>query len=161
MNEPVLPLEKARASLAVIWLGGAGLSLVILVVQSLLGHYGNQTQDAWGWYLPTMMPTLGMILSGLGYTALTPFSDQVVSKVFFRIAIGLSSAYLVLVLLTILIQPFVGSTPIQLMNTSNLWLGPFQGLVASALGVLFVSKKQSEQKAGSAAAGASASGKSE
>jgi hypothetical protein len=27
---------------------------------------------------------------------------------------------------------------------SNLWLGPLQGLVASALGVVFLSKKQKE-----------------
>src|SRR3954447_9850431 len=41
-------------------------------------------------------------------------------------------------MLTILIQPFASKTPAEavgLMRTSNLWLGPLQGLVASALGV--------------------------
>jgi len=148
--EPVVRLEKARTVLSIIWLGGAGISLTILVFQSLLGHYGSQTQDVWGWYLPTVMPTLGLILSGLGYTALSPSSDQVVRSLFFRISVGISVVYQILVLLTILIQPLVDSPPIQLMNTSSLWLGPCQGLAASALGVLFVSKKQSEQKAASA-----------
>lgn len=30
---------------------------------------------------------------------------------------------------------------VELMHTSNLWLGPLQGLVASALGVLLVTKQ--------------------
>jgi hypothetical protein len=55
-------------------------------------------------------------------------------------------AYEALVLLTLLIPPVAGTDPIALMHTSNLWLGPFQGVVASALGVLFVSTKPKEKE---------------
>lgn len=78
--------------------------------------------------------------------------DSVVRKDFFQVALWLSVVYLVMVLATILMRPFVvdpdlpkvmkAAKAIELMHTSNLWLGPFQGLVASALGVLFVSKQE-------------------
>jgi hypothetical protein len=136
------PLDDVRARLAVIWLGGCTVILLIVVLQSLLGKFGAQTQDAWGWLLPTIMPTLSMIVAVLGYTALDPNrAASVVRKSFFRIATYLSTLYLILILLTILVQPLTAAPPQELMNLSNLWLGPFQGLVASALGVLFVSKQ--------------------
>lgn len=146
--DQLMPLDDVRVRLARIWLIGGGLVLIILVVQSLLHVYGDLTQEAWGWFLPTMMPTLGMIITVLTYTALDPLtSGSVVRRTFFPIALWLSVVYLVLVSLTILIQPFASKTPeeaVGLMRTSNLWLGPVQGLVASALGVLFVSKQKKD-----------------
>ena len=62
------------------------------------------------------------------------------------IAVGLSGCYLVIILVSILIQPFSEKPPIELMHSSNLWLGPLQGLVASALSILFVSKQQESDK---------------
>jgi len=55
--EQILGLDSVRARLAVLWLGGSALVLVILVLQSLFGRYGEKVQDAWGWALPTLMPT--------------------------------------------------------------------------------------------------------
>ncbi len=144
--DKLISLDAVRVRLTVVWLIGGLSVLIILVVQSLLGAYGSLTQEAWGWFLPTLMPTLGMIITVLTYTALDPLSSgSVVRRTFFWIAFSLSAVYLLLVSLTIFIQPFAASSPderIALMRTSNLWLGPVQGLVASALGVLFVSKQK-------------------
>jgi len=138
----LVPLDKARTRLATVWIIGTSVVLLIVVLQSLLGRFGQQTQEAWGWLMPTIMPTLGMIVAVLGYSALDPlFSSSVVRRSFLNISVWLSGFYVFLILLTILVQPFTSMTPIELMHTSNLWLGPFQGLVASALGVLFVSKQ--------------------
>ena len=150
--DKLIPLDRVRARLAITWLGGASLIFLILVLQSLLGRYADKTQEAWGWLLPTIMPTLGMIITVLGYTALDPvFSTSVVRNVFFQISFWLSGLYLILVLLTIVIQPIAAPDPdkaIEVMRLSNLWLGPFQGLVASALGVLFVSKQKTQPGGG-------------
>jgi hypothetical protein len=86
-----------------------------------------------------------MILSVLASTALASGTPpSVVRKSFYRIALLLSVFYLLLILYTILIQPhthrFVADQ-LTALRDSNLYLGPFQGIVASALGVLFVSKK--------------------
>jgi hypothetical protein len=153
----LLPLDTVRNRLSTVWFAGAAAILGLMVLQSLLGKYGDKTQDAWSWALPTLMPILGMIVSVLGYSALdSQLSRYQVRKSFFRLALWLSLLYEALVLLTLLIQPVVGADPIALMHTSNLWLGPFQGVVASALGVLFVSTKPKENQE-KLAAGATAS----
>jgi hypothetical protein len=142
----LVSLDVVRVRLGRVWLIGAGVILILLVIQSLLHVYGDLTQEAWGWFLPTIMPTLGMIITVWTYTALDPLSSgSVVRRAFVQIAVWLSVIYLVLVLLTIVMQPFGARTAadrVGLMRTSNLWLGPVQGLVASALGVLFVSKQK-------------------
>jgi hypothetical protein len=132
-----------------VWLIGAGVIFTLLVAQSLWHAYGDLTTEVWGWFLPTLAPTLALIITVLTYTALDPLmTGAVVRKGFVPIALWLSVVYLFTVLLTILVQPFTAKTPadaVALMRTSNLWLGPFQGLVASALGVLFVSKERANQ----------------
>ena len=83
-------------------------------------------------------------------TALDPvFSASVVRRVFFNIAFWLSTLYLTLVLLTILVQPIAANAPAkagEVMRLSNLWLGSFQGIVASALGVLLFQKEKSASR---------------
>lgn len=148
MTTQVVPLDSVRARLATIWLGGAGCVIIVVVLQSLLGRFGDKTPEAWGWLLSAIMPTLLLIVTVLGYTALVPeFPTSVVRRDFFRVAKALSIAYLALVALTVLIGPFAagdGPSMVNLMHMSNLWLGPIQGLVASALGVLFVTKQSSD-----------------
>src|SRR5262245_17934277 len=117
----LVSLDTVRVRLATIWLGGASVILLIVVLQSLLNRYGDKTQEAWAWLLPTLMPSLGMIISVLGYTALDPvLSGSVVRKSFLRVAQWLSVLYLGMILLTILIQPLAGREPVELMRTSNL-----------------------------------------
>jgi hypothetical protein len=137
-----LPLDIVRNRLAAVWMIATFILYFTVVLQSLLGRYGDKTQEVWAWLLPTTMPTLSMVLSTLAYTALDPVRSALVARsTFFRIAFWLSTVYLCLVMLTIFIQPLVGSDPLELMRTSNLWLAPCQGLVASAMGVLFASKR--------------------
>jgi len=139
---PTTSLEIVRTRLAGVWLGTSALIVVLVALQSLLGKYGDHTQDAWGWLLPTIMPTSGVIVTGLVVTALdSATTGSAVRTSFYRLALSLSIFYLALVLLTILVQPLTGADALDLMKRSNLWLGPIQGLVGSALGVLFASKK--------------------
>jgi hypothetical protein len=139
-----VPLAHVRSRLAVVWLTSAALIFGLLILQSLLGKYGNRAQQVWSWVLPTMMPTLTLMLSALGADALNAEpAGSYVKKSFFQIAFWLSLAYLFLILLTILIEPFVATESLDLFNLSNLWLGPFQGLVASTIGLVFLSKRSS------------------
>lgn len=141
-----ITLDKVRNRLALLWLLSTLVIFLTLILQSLRLVYGQQTQEVWGWILPTLMPTLTMIVTVLGYSALDPELGRArVRLSFFRVAFYLSLAYLVLTFLTILVQPLTSGDPVELMQMSSLWLGPFQGLVASALGVLFVSKRRREE----------------
>jgi hypothetical protein len=134
-----LPMRRCKRRLATVWFALAGLIFLVLVLQSVMGHYGQQATDAWGWFLPNVMPTLSLIvgvlvLDQLGGGVKTRTADAFL----YRLAFWLSCAYLLLILLSILIQPFAPLAPLELMQQSNLWLGPLQGLVAGALGAFFV-----------------------
>jgi len=52
-------------------------------------------------------------------------------------------------------QSISGDTPqwVEKLHMSNLWLGPLQGIVASALGVVFLSKKDKPAPQGGAGGG--------
>jgi hypothetical protein len=68
----------------------------------------------------------------------------------YRLAFVLSALYLATVALTILLSPlaefYSGTDALELMRLSHLWLAPFQGLVAGALGALFVEQKSTPSR---------------
>ena len=138
-----LPLSHARSRLAAQWLIGAGTIFALLIVQCVFGKYQTKPQAVWSWALPALMPTLTLIISVLGANALEPADEDVlVRKSFYRLSYWLSAAYLALLLFTILVEPFTSFDPVELLNLSNLWLGPFQGFVVSMIGLLFFTKKK-------------------
>jgi hypothetical protein len=140
-------LDHARWQLAKIWFGLSVPLALFLVVQSVVGKYQDKVQAVWGWALPTMLPTLSLILAALGASALEPENQQTqVKRSFFVAACWLSSAYLLLVIATIAIEPFTRLESLQLMSLSNIWLGPFQGLVTSVIGVLFFTRQSDQNK---------------
>ena len=141
-GEPkTLPIERARQGLAWLWLGGGGIIFLLLVAQSLAGKYEGEVQEVWGWALPTIIPTLSLILAVLGVGALEPGDGLLkVRSAFYTIAFWLSAIYLTLILVTILVEPLTPGEPLARFKLSSLWLAPLQGLVTSAIGVLFTRK---------------------
>ena len=135
-----MTLSRSKWVLAVIWLVGAGLILMLMVGQSLFDVYGARTEEAWSWYLPTVMPSLSLILGVLvaDFRAekAGPGSRRK-SGPLLGLAVGVSIFYLAMVSLTLLVQPFLTTPPLELMQRSNLWLGPLQGLAAATLGAFF------------------------
>lgn len=141
-----MTMRSAKWRLASIWFAGAGIVFLVLVGQSLRDYYEPRTQDAWGWFLPTVMPTLSLLVAALvadyrgSHSAGQDPSDPVDGRLFW-LGAGMSLFYLLLVTLSILIQPFLSQTaPLELMQRSNLWLGPLQGLAVAALGFFFHSR---------------------
>jgi hypothetical protein len=132
-------MQQCKRRLAILWFISSSFLFIIMLIQSFLGHYGNDITDAWGWFLPTVMPTLSLIVGVLVSDALGKgVRIQKVSNFLFRLAFSLSLAYLLVVILTILFQPFSTLAPLDLMKQSHLWLGPFQGLVSASLGAFFI-----------------------
>jgi hypothetical protein len=138
-----IPLERARLKLARLWLVGAGLIILILVAQSIFGKYGSEVPDVWEWALPTIMPTLSLIVAVLGIGALESKSAKAsVRKTFLEISVTLSGGYLALILITILAEPLTNSEPLSLYKLSSLWLAPIQGLVTASIGIVFFTKTE-------------------
>ncbi|NUN14374.1 MAG: hypothetical protein HUU55_12155 [Myxococcales bacterium] len=140
MNKPlIVPMNVAKRRLATLWFVGSGLAFALVLVQSILGKYGEQTADAWSWLLPTIVPTLSLIVGVLVMDALKKgVKTRSISRFMVSLTMGLSIAYLSTVLLTLLLQPFAPIAPLALLKQSNLWLSPLQGLATAALGAFFV-----------------------
>jgi len=134
-----LSMTTCKKILGGLWFGaGSGLFLIV-VLQTLFGKYGDEASTAWGWLLPAVLPTLSLILGVLVMDAQgKTVRVQVVDKFLFVLTVALSGFYLLLVALTILMQPFVTIGATALMNESKLWLGPLQGLVSGSMGAFFV-----------------------
>jgi hypothetical protein len=137
-------LRKCKKQLAIIWFTGAGVVFLIVLFQTLFGHYGEKVDDAWGWLLPTVMPTLSLIVGVLVSDAVGKQKrNKVADRFFYRLSFILSLSYLFLVAFTILMQPFSSLHPLQFLKQSHLWLAPCQGLVTATLGAFFVRGEES------------------
>jgi len=145
--ESGLPISVCKRRLATIWFAGAGFVFFVVVLQSLLGRYGEEVNRAWGWLLPTVMPTLSLIIGQLVFDAVEGSGgDKLIDRFLFRLTVWLSCAYLLAVFLVILLPPVSQIGPIELMTEANVWLGPVQGLVAAALGAFFVKAAREGQE---------------
>jgi hypothetical protein len=112
---------------------------MILFIQTIMGRYSDNVSEVWAWFLPTIMPTLSLIIGVLVLEAVGSAAKfHYVDRLFFRLSFILSFTYLLLIAYTILLKPFSPLPAVELMKHSNLWLGPFQGLVSGSLGVFFL-----------------------
>jgi uncharacterized membrane protein len=147
-EESMVPLAKARARLATVWLVCSGFVFFIVMAQCAFGKYMldgvDHSSDIWKWLLPNLLPTLTTMVAALAATWSTRDDAQSVRRDFYHFANGLSWFYLLLLIGLLLSQPFAqrfGLDQIRTLQNSSLGMGPLQGLVAAALGVLFATGK--------------------
>jgi hypothetical protein len=142
-------VRKAMWWLAGIWFAGAGLCFVVLIGQSQAGVFDSDVGGVWGWFLPTVMPTLSLIVGALvaDYRKVPAGSREAnksAASPVFWLGAALSGLYLLLLGLAIVMPSFqVEAAPLALMQRSNFWLGPLQGLCVAALGFFFQSPSKS------------------
>lgn len=134
-----LPLKICKQRLITLWFVGSGIVFFIVLLQSFFGRYSDQVDEAWGWLLPTVVPTLALMIGVLVADARQESSpEKMVDRFTFSMSFILSLAYFAVILLTIAVQPFTTKPPLELLKLSNLWLAPIQGLVTASLGAFFV-----------------------
>jgi small-conductance mechanosensitive channel len=121
-----------------VWLVGAAIPSLIVLVQTVTGRYQGLEQQAWGWLLPSFMPTLGLVIGSLVAEAKkAKQSTRMVDRFTGRLAVIVSIVYLTLLLMTLLASPLAESGPVPFLLISHLWLAPVQTIVASLLGLFF------------------------
>ena len=156
MRAARLPLETARYRLAFLWFPMCGIFFLLMVLQTLLGAFGDRANEAWGWALPNFLPTLALMVSVFAATALQDSvrSVTVVHSSFFKLSFGLSAFYIIILFLILIVPAFRGvfddipptpSERLRNMELSNLFLGPLQSLVVAALGALFFLKEDERE----------------
>ncbi len=55
-------MAQCEARLATLWFIGAGTLFTVVLIQTIMGHYGDKIDEVWGWFLPTVMPTLSLVI---------------------------------------------------------------------------------------------------
>jgi hypothetical protein len=141
-------LETARNGLARLWFIWGFVILLVVIVQSILGYYGEQLREAWSWFIPTIVPTCSLMLGVLGESAMRNEDDDLrtVKRTFYQLTRWISCGYLLILSLTICLAPFAPVNAVQLYTLSNYWLAPMQGIVGATIGVLVVSQQQPLEK---------------
>ena len=144
-------LSNCKRNLAILWFLSSGLLFFIIFLQTIFGKYQDHESEVWSWTLQTFMPTISLIISVFIVDAFrTSKEEKQVDSFFYRLAFALSLCYLILAILTILLQPFATTfgnvTPLELIKKSGLWLGPLQGLVGASLGVFFLKSAHDDKK---------------
>ncbi len=133
-------LPKCKKSLAIIWFVGSGVIFMLIFLQTMFGKFSGEEDKAWGWFLPTVMPTLSLIIGVLVMDTRRGLMniEKKIDPFLYRLAMSLSGVYFFVILASIIIQPFTSMTILNILERSNLWLGPLQGLVAASIGAFFI-----------------------
>jgi hypothetical protein len=132
-------LKRSRNLLAIVWGIGFLLPFLVLASRTYFGtYYGGKDTEAWGWFTPNIVPTLGLILGTLASSAFgADDSDKQVIPLFFALTLILSLIYLVIFNLIFFLEPLTDSAPLDVFRRSSLFLGIVQGFVTTTLGVFF------------------------
>jgi len=137
-------MQTCKKRLGALWFGAAGILTFMMIFQSMGQIYGDKLSEAWGWFLPTLMPTLSLMcatfIADAGGRTTTAVAEG--DPFMFWLTASLSLAYLLMIALTLLWQPIASVSPLELMKQANLWMGPFQGLVSGSLGVFFLKARR-------------------
>jgi hypothetical protein len=111
-----------------------------MVNRTLFGDVNYQPM--WEWLLPSVMPTLLLIIgTRAGIATKRIRARGGVDPSFFKLTIALSCAYLLLINLVVICEPSFHIPTMAVVRQSSLFLAPLQGLVAACIGVFFASSK--------------------
>jgi cobalamin synthase len=131
-------MQTARKRLALLWFAGAGVCFVVLLFISFFARI-VEVDGLWGWFLPAVVPNLSLIIGVLVYTQRQQIQPEMhVDAFLYRLTLGLSLLYVLLLLLPLLFFPLTGKSLPELLDISRLWLAAVQALTTGAMGAFFV-----------------------
>ena len=142
----MISMSSSKKILGTIWVVGFLLPFLLLIIMT----NNNTLQDttgAWGWFLPTMLPTISLIVAVFVSDAIKPDSpERRVSGFVLGLACVFSLLYIGLVLWVAIDIPLSTSPAklTELLKNSNLYLGPIQGLLTAILGFFFVNRSKAQ-----------------
>ncbi len=144
MSQERLPAKYCQQRLATVWLVGSGASFLLLFVQLSTGKHDPSISE---WLLPAIVPTLTLMIGAMvtaNLTAKKPSDDDknaedpMADRFLFRLALGLSAFYLLLLFVILLMS---ATTDIKaLIANVGVMLTAVQGLVGLVLGAFFVKR---------------------
>jgi hypothetical protein len=141
-----LDMRRCQRRLLALWGGWSVIGLgVVLVQTSPGGAYEANGGAVWDWFLPTVIPTLSLMLGTVLADARQPADDadppSTVDAVAYRVALWTSVLYLVLVL-ALLLMYAQAPAPVDALRERSRLVSTIYSVVGIALGTFFVSKRR-------------------
>src|SRR6478735_1613554 len=135
-------IEVSRVQRHLVWIWSIGFfaCFSVMVALTVCGTREGNVQEAWSWFMPTILPTLTVAISAAISQTRAADRRRVSSFLgsFARLA---SSVYLLLVLLNLLVWPLTGKGPLTWFKTSALWLGALQGILGGVLAMFLAGQR--------------------
>lgn len=131
-------LSIAIKRLMILWLCFSVFLLILILLQTIFGKYGDNSNAAWQWFAVHLLPANVLII--LGYFRHKRLSSLTLSGAeltLYRIVFWLSFAYLLAVIMVMLLQPFGNyeNTEAANLHAADTGLYIFQGILLVALGI--------------------------
>lgn len=141
-----MTMTKGKYIIGGLWGIGFLVLFILMTIQTINGVYIDRTQEAWEWFTPNILPTIGLIVGVLiadwtkpAQTAEESENPVLINPLMVGITFILSLAHLAILLIVILIA--ANKTPLDeifnSLKSANLPLGAIQGLVTLTLGIFF------------------------
>lgn len=138
MNGEIL-YQTAQKRLMILWVLCCCALLLLWFTLTFTGRFDNIINDAWGWLLPNILPTLSLILGVYFYQVNNPSEKRTIDKMFFLLSFYISLFYF-LVLFAIILSYRSSMSLIEYYRSFNVILGPLQGIVSIPIGIFFFRK---------------------
>jgi hypothetical protein len=138
-----LLLGDCQRRLAILWLALALPAFILTIIRTVSPHdpLASSAQDAWGWLLASILPTLTLIVGAMAAGAV--YSDderpkeRYASRFVYQISLAFSAFYMIIINAMAIASVYDPS----MLKTANIYLSALHGLVGAALGAFFVSAK--------------------
>jgi hypothetical protein len=132
------PMRFYQMRLATLWFLFIGITIGLLALQTLFGKFGDDSLRAWGLIGPVILPMASVVVAALSYA---PLMSRLGNRSGFLWAFWSSALYILLVLSSLFLEPFIQMSPLDWMLLWSLVLTPVQGLVIVTLILFLLSAK--------------------
>lgn len=133
-----ISMLKCQTRLMLVWVIGCVLLLLVAWLQIINGHYGENGTDVWQWLLPSISPTLSLVVGVWTHKVLIKRKDtQKVSKGLYRIVFFASIVYLGFIGAIFAIQPMVARPPLDVIRNSTILTAALQSVMCAFIGIFF------------------------
>src|SRR5712692_2476772 len=111
---------QAQLSLSLLWVLAIFPLLILLVLQSILGKYGNEWDTPWNWFAPLVFPSLSLMISAWVEGSNKARAARAANSTLCWGTILLSIGYITLLYAVVIVHPF-SDTPIQSTFRNSSW----------------------------------------
>ncbi len=141
-----LPVRTCQHRLLIVWGAMTAVALVVVLLQTASGGvYAARAGDVFDWFLPTVVPTLSLMVGTVVADARAADTAATVDAFTYRLVFWVSIVYLVLVILALLMNA-QSPDPIGALRALGKIVSGLYTVVGISLGAFFVTRKPSESE---------------